>query len=88
MPTIGVTIIRKPRKYRRCDDCGKSLDSETIKLYGMAHHDEKPYNLYLHRSCVRDAETLGKIRAAELPDAPACGGAQVDAQDNERTTDV
>ena len=29
-----------------------------------------------------------RTRDAELPDAPACGGAQVDRQDNERTTDV
>jgi len=27
------------------------------------------------------------IRDAELPDAPACGGAQVDSQDIERTTE-
>jgi len=33
-------------------------------------------------------KALAIIRAAELPDAPACGGAQVDSQDIERTTDV
>ena len=88
MPTIAVTIIKKPRKYRRCDECGKSLDGETIRLYGMAHHGEKPYNLYLHRSCIYDADTLGKIRAAELPDAPACGDGQIDAQDDKATTEI
>ena len=31
---------------------------------------------------------IRKLRAVELPDAPACGGAQVDAQDTERTTEI
>ena len=39
-------------------------------------------------ACSYVYDVSAQTRDAELPDAPACGGAQVDAQDIERTTEI
>ena len=39
------------------------------------------------KSRVTCKSCMSKFRDVELPDAPACGGAQVDTQDIERTTE-
>ena len=65
MPIISTTTIKKPRKVRYCGMCGKLLDGETIKLFGMACSGDKPYNLYLHRECIKDREVLDKLAEYE-----------------------
>lgn len=52
MPVLSVRVIKNPRKDRRCDNCGRYIDGETIRLYGMADYGDKPSDLYLHRGCV------------------------------------
>jgi hypothetical protein len=65
MPIISMRIIKKPRKQRRCDECGKYLDGETIRLFGKAADDDKPYPLFLHRTCIFSKDVLAKLAAIE-----------------------
>lgn len=51
--TISATVIRKPRKLRNCDNCGKLLLSEpTLRLYGGV--DGPPY--WVLYSCIECAK--------------------------------
>ncbi len=49
--TISRTVIKKPRKVRKCDHCNQEIDGETVRLYGMAERWDPPYALYLHPEC-------------------------------------
>ncbi len=65
MPIISIRIIKKPRARRRCDECGKYLDGETIRLFGMASDGDEPYPLFLHRECLFSKDVLAKLAAIE-----------------------
>lgn len=65
MPTLSLRIIKKPRRNRRCDTCGKRLEGETIRLYGMAEYGDKPYSIFLHRGCLCGKNELAMLEAAE-----------------------
>ncbi|PKN92982.1 MAG: hypothetical protein CVU44_11160 [Chloroflexi bacterium HGW-Chloroflexi-6] len=65
MPTLSLRIIKKPRRFRRCDTCGKGINGETIRLYGMAEYGDKPYNVFLHRGCLSGKNELAMLDAIE-----------------------
>ncbi|MBS4062718.1 MAG: hypothetical protein KG029_20150 [Bacteroidetes bacterium] len=66
MPTLSLRIIKKPRRSRYCDTCGKRLEGETIRLYGMAECTDKPYAVFLHRHCLTSKNELAMLEAAEV----------------------
>jgi len=45
---ISARIIRKPRKIRKCDQCGGLITSQVLRLFGCAETGDPPYVLYLH----------------------------------------
>lgn len=65
MPTIAASIIFRPRKSRKCNACDKVIKGTTARLYGRADDSDKPYAVFMHFECVRDAESLKKLRIAE-----------------------
>ena len=65
MPILSLRIIRKPRKERRCDECHRWIQGETIRLYGMAFYGDKPYDVYVHRACLTSKDALEKLAKAE-----------------------
>jgi len=64
MPVLSVRIIKNPRKMRRCDNCGRYIDGETIRIYGMADYGDKPSELCFHRGCI-SSNTLKLIEERE-----------------------
>lgn len=88
MPILAVRIVKNPRRVRYCPECLRRIDGETIDLYGMAEYGDKPYHLYLHRTCIKSTDALGKIRAAEHCVHPSDGGSASSAQDNKPATPV
>ncbi len=68
MPIISLSVVKHPRKMRRCDNCLKYIDGETIRIYGMAEIGDKPYDLFLHRSCLVSRDAIARLRAVEHRD--------------------
>lgn len=62
---ISIRVIKRPRRTRRCDECGRRLDGETIRLYGAAFAGDRPYMLHLHRRCVVSKDVLEKLSFLE-----------------------
>lgn len=59
MPIYGVKLIKKPRDWRDCCECGHLIapGEATIRLYGCADEGDKPGHLFIHLKCgyrVRD----------------------------------
>lgn len=50
---LSATIVKTPIKVRVCDECNEHIwpKTPTLKLYGMAHLEDKPYNLFFHLIC-------------------------------------
>lgn len=48
---ISASIIKKPRKSRKCDECGKPMTGPTLRLYGAGSSFDPPYAMYLHPEC-------------------------------------
>ena len=74
MPILSLRIVSSPRKVRYCENCGKRITGEQIRLYGMADYGDKPYNVFLHRECVVSKDASAMLRAAELQRASAQSG--------------
>ena len=68
MPILSLRIISKPRKERYCEMCNKRITGEQIRLYGMADYGDKPYNVFLHRECVKSNDVSAMLRVAEQRD--------------------
>lgn len=62
---LSVRIVKRPREKRPCCICGRYIEGEAIRVYGMADYGDKPQNYYLHRTCSRDKDTLKKIAEIE-----------------------
>ena len=65
MPIISLTVVKHPRKTRRCDNCFRYIDGETSRLFGMAEIGDKPYDVFVHRSCLTSRDSLAKLRVVE-----------------------
>ena len=65
MPILSLRIIKKPRVNRRCAECFKHIEGETIRLYGMAEYGDKPSTIFVHRKCLYSKDALAKLEAAE-----------------------
>lgn len=50
--TIAVSVVRRPRKERRCDDCGKPVTAH-IRLYGAAEPGDPPWVMRIGLCCAR-----------------------------------
>lgn len=60
---LSARLIRKPRVQRYCDDCGKPIYSNAIRLYGAPYAGDRPYHLFAHVDCIKD-DTNPKVVAA------------------------
>lgn len=58
---LSAKVIKNPRKERRCEGCERLIQGRQLKLYGMAHIEDKPYNLFFHLKCE------GTVNMAEDP---------------------
>jgi hypothetical protein len=66
MPTLSLRLIKKSRRVRYCDLCGKRIENENvIRLYGMAETFDKPYQVFLHRQCLTGKKEIAMLEAAE-----------------------
>jgi len=60
---ISAWIVQRPRKVRKCCDCGKLIDGPQLRLYGYAETGDKPYPVWLHPECDKDPEVKKKLAA-------------------------
>ena len=60
---LSLRIIKKPRKERRCDECGRYMTGEHIRLYGMADYGDKPGGSFFHRECINKWSEVNKMIA-------------------------
>ena len=51
MTTLSAKIVKRPRVIKFCNECGWPISTGMLKLYGFAHYNEKPYNLFYHPVC-------------------------------------
>jgi len=47
---ISARIV-KPRKIRRCENCGGMIVTEAMRLYGAAEYGDPPYVVWEHVEC-------------------------------------
>jgi len=74
MPTLSVRIIKKSRRVRYCEECGRRIEGENvIRLYGMAETYDKPYQIFLHRKCLNSKKEIAMLEAAEHRVHPTSG---------------
>ena len=48
---LSARVIQIPEKIRQCAWCEQPIMASQLKLYGMAHSEEKPYNIFFHPDC-------------------------------------
>ncbi len=48
---LSAKIVKNPEAIKNCDECGWPIFKHMLKLYGMAHQEDKPFNIYLHPDC-------------------------------------
>jgi hypothetical protein len=53
MMVLSARFIKAPQSLVHCDHCGWPVCAH-IRLYGMAHREEKPYTLRFHPDCVTE----------------------------------
>lgn len=51
---LSARLIKEPRTRRCCDDCGKPIYTNMIRLYGAPEVGDRPYHLYAHIECIKD----------------------------------
>lgn len=64
---ISATVIRKPRRNRRCGICREFIGPQpTLRLYGADETGDRPYPLWFHVTCANEWATRfeSKISAA------------------------
>ena len=61
---ISASIIKKPRRIRKCDTCHREITGPTLRLYGSAGRGDPPYVVYIHPDCTESGER--KIMCAKL----------------------
>lgn len=71
MPLLETRHIKKTRKDRNCEDCGRSLPkgSAAVAMYGMAHEGEKPWWMYTHErgTCPRPSAYAQYVDPGQIP---------------------
>lgn len=60
---ISKTIIKHPRKQRKCEVCGRIIDENVVRMYGYAETGDKPYVIYTCNTCARFA--VDDVEAAQ-----------------------
>lgn len=68
---ISATVIKKPRRLRQCEECGKVINGTTLRLFGAAFYGDSPYAVFMHPSCC--VWTHPKIIAAIESISPTVG---------------
>lgn len=64
---ISATVIRKPRRNRRCEFCSKFIGPQpTLRLYGAAETGDEPYPLWFHVTCAQEWPGFSPKIAAAL----------------------
>lgn len=48
---LSARVVRDLQVVKYCQECGWPIFSQMLKLYGMAHLEEKPHNLFFHPDC-------------------------------------
>lgn len=67
MPTLRARPVRRPRRARCCDACGRLIAGPHVYLYGSADVGDKPSALRPHVACCGDSrepkiiEALGRL---------------------------
>lgn len=53
MPIISATRIQRTRRIRYCEVCQGQIrwGEPVIRLYGMAHHGDRPYRCFVCPDC-------------------------------------
>lgn len=61
MVIISVAI-HKARKEYKCSDCHKwiEISQKYLRMYGMAHEHETPYELFNHLDCIKQTGGFSK----------------------------
>lgn len=62
---IKMTIIKNPRKSRKCDSCYRFIQGKTIYMFGMAEYGDKPYSIWLHPECVTNSKERKRMYELE-----------------------
>lgn len=80
MTTLSARYVKQPRHIYNCDNCGRLIMAEHIRLYGMGER-EKPWTLRLHATerCCPNHSGDPKIAAAL-----AKGGAKIERNEDAR----
>lgn len=60
---ISAKYILKPRKVRRCAQCGKQINGIQVRLYGAAYYGDPPYVVYTDPDCA-PMEAWRKLNAS------------------------
>ena len=74
---ISAKLIRRPRRRYFCDNCGKEIEADVVRLYGMAHWGEQPYVRISHPECIhanewqRDPKLAAVKPLLDAPPPPA-----------------
>ena len=50
---ISAKAIKNPRTVRTCADCGEAIYGSSLRLYGAAFKEDKPYVVYTHPECTQ-----------------------------------
>lgn len=48
---LSARMVKNPIKIKSCEYCTRLIFSNMLKLYGMAHSEDSPYNLFFHSAC-------------------------------------
>lgn len=64
MSVISARVIRQPRKFRHCDQCGENMGTQPhVRLYGSAFSSDPKYVLRICKSCAAGSGDE-KVRSA------------------------
>lgn len=67
---LSARYTKKPRTIRYCDDCGKPIYTNMIRLYGAPEVGDRPYHLYAHAECIKDDKDPKVIAAIAMAVTP------------------
>ncbi len=49
---LSARLVQNPQNTIYCSECNRSISKNAIRLYGMAHPEEKPHILNFHYKCI------------------------------------
>jgi len=63
---ISASIVKKPRKIRRCDICGALINGSQMRIYKESKYNNPPYMVYIHPECNHSQEAKLKVEKTKI----------------------